>query len=232
MKYKLTKAVLLILLGVLIVIYSPEQLIEFLGMWALSALSCILAYGLGSIPFGLILSKLVLKQDIRKIGSGNIGTTNVLRTGHKGLALTTLLLDVGKGAFAVWYLPAYLSVLGYPEASCVVGGLTLLGHTFPVWLDGKGGKGVATTIGILLVLSWPVALMTFGTWVAVALTTRYSSLAALVAATLTPLYAYAFTNQTYVVFTVFIGIILFYCHRTNIKNLIRGTETKIGKHNK
>lgn len=229
MKYKFLKAVFLILLGVLILLYPPEQLVEFLGMWALSTLSCILAYGLGSIPFGLILAKLFLKQDIRETGSGNIGTTNVLRTGHKGLAVATLLLDAGKGALAVWYLPDYLSVLSFPESGFVIGGLTLLGHIFPVWLNGKGGKGVATTLGILLILSWPIALLALGTWIAVAITTRYSSLAALVAATLTPLYAYAFTDQSYVIFAIFIGAILFYCHRRNIKNLIKGTETKIGQ---
>ncbi|MEN8236717.1 MAG: glycerol-3-phosphate 1-O-acyltransferase PlsY [Pseudomonadota bacterium] len=229
MNYKLIKALLLALLGMLLLLYTPEQLIQFLGAWSLSALSCLVAYGLGSVPFGLILTKLFLRQDIRETGSGNIGTTNVLRTGHKGLASVTLFLDAGKGAFAVWYLPAFLPVISFPYSGFIIGGLALLGHILPIWLGGKGGKGVATTFGILLILAWPVALLALVTWIVIALTTRYSSLAALIAAILTPLYAYAFADQVYVIFTIFIGAILFYCHRGNIKNLIQGTETKIGR---
>ncbi len=155
----------------------------------------------------------------------------MLRTGNKAIAIATLILDIGKSALAVWYLPAFFPILNFPESGFVIGGLTLLGHIFPIWLDGKGGKGVATTLGILLILSWPVALLALGTWIAVAVTTRYSSLAALVAALLTPFYAYAFTESSYAIFTVCTGIILFYSHRRNIKNLIKGTETKIGQSN-
>ncbi|MGH7031131.1 MAG: glycerol-3-phosphate 1-O-acyltransferase PlsY, partial [Stellaceae bacterium] len=136
-----------------------------------------LGYLLGSIPFGLVLSRIAGHGDIRDIGSGNIGATNVLRTGSKGLAALTLLLDVGKGAAAVAVAQAWS-----PPAALVAGLCVILGHMFPVWLGFRGGKGVATALGVLLVLAWPVALVAFAVWLAVVAFSRYSSWAALAAA--------------------------------------------------
>lgn len=181
-----------------------------------------LAYLLGSVPFGLLLTRIAGLGDIRRIGSGNIGATNVLRTGRKGLALATLLLDAGKGAAAV-----LLGASWSPDLALVAGGGALIGHLFPVWLEFKGGKGVATAAGVLLAVSWPVGLLAAATWLAVAVVTRYSSAAALSACALAPLYAWATTDLLRTLFIVAIAIIVAFRHRDNIGRLLAGTESKI-----
>ena len=182
-------------------------------------------YLLGSIPFGLVLTKLAGTQDLRSIGSGNIGATNVLRTGNKGLAAATLLLDMLKGTLAVVAVGLYAG----PDAAMAAGLGAFLGHLFPVWLKFKGGKGVATYIGVLLGLFWPAALAFIGVWIGIALVTRYSSLAALVASVATPLFL--FWSQ-HLALTFMFGVftaLLWIMHRENLARLVNGTEGKIGK---
>ena len=181
-------------------------------------------YLLGSIPFGLVLTRLAGYGDIRKIGSGNIGATNVLRTGNKPLALATLLLDSGKGAIAVglaWHL-------GGVTLAAIAGGAAFLGHCYPVWLKFKGGKGVATFLGTLLAIAWPVGLACCGTWLIAAALSRISSLSALVAAALGPLYAYFLAGPDQAWMALFCTVLIFIRHRPNIERLIAGTEPKIG----
>jgi acyl phosphate:glycerol-3-phosphate acyltransferase len=183
----------------------------------------VLAYLLGSIPFGLVLTRLAGYGDIRQIGSGNIGATNVLRTGNKALAALTLLLDAGKGAAAVLIAEAF-----GPDMAALAAGAAFLGHVFPPWLRFKGGKGVATAGGILLAYAWPVGLAALGTWLLVAVLTRYSSLAALTAAVLAPLYAWLSTREiqpTEVV--LFLSVVILLRHATNIRRLLKGEEGKI-----
>jgi glycerol-3-phosphate acyltransferase PlsY len=183
-----------------------------------------LAYLLGSIPFGLVLTQLAGYGDIRHIGSGNIGATNVLRTGNKGLAALTLLLDGAKGAVAVVIAQQF----GLPAAS-VAALAVVLGHLFPVWLGFKGGKGVATAGGVLLAYFWPAGLLGIGTWLVVALVTRYSSLAALATAIAAPIYALllAGPGQRPAVILL-IAVLVVLRHRANIGRLLRGQESKIG----
>lgn len=182
-----------------------------------------LAYLLGSIPFGLLLTKLFRAGDLREIGSGNIGATNVLRTGHKGLAAATLILDWGKGALAVGLAGLYGPDFAAIAALCVV-----LGHLFPVWLHFDGGKGVATGGGAMLGLFWPVGIAVIVTWVVVALISRYSSLAALCAAALAPLWALLFGGggQVIAVFGA-VALLIVTRHHANIRRLLAGEETKI-----
>jgi glycerol-3-phosphate acyltransferase PlsY len=183
-----------------------------------------LGYLLGAIPFGLVLTRAAGVGDIRKVGSGNIGATNVLRTGHKGLAAATLLLDVLKGAGAV-LLAGWL----FGETAAIAAGLgAFLGHIFPVWLAFKGGKGVATYIGVLLGLYWPAAFAFCGIWLAVAFVTRYSSLSALTASAATPFILWALARPELAVVTGALTALLFGKHSTNIKRLIAGQESKIG----
>jgi glycerol-3-phosphate acyltransferase PlsY len=182
-------------------------------------------YLLGSIPFGLVLTRLAGLGDIRAIGSGNIGATNVLRTGNKGLAAATLILDSGKGAFAAWLAGTYVS----PEAGAVAGLFAVLGHNFPVWLKFKGGKGVATTLGVLLAVAWPVGLAACLTWVAMAAAFRYSSLAALVALALSPFYALIWSDVWVTVTALILGVLAILRHRANIQRLVTGTEPRIGR---
>jgi len=183
-----------------------------------------LGYLLGSIPFGLILTKLAGTQDLRSIGSGNIGATNVLRTGRKGLAAATLLLDMLKGTAAViianhfgGFNAAMLAALG-----------AFLGHLFPVWLNFKGGKGVAVYIGVLVGMFPPAALVFCVLWLATAVTTRYSSLSALVASFITPIFLWWFGYPALASLFAVLTLLLFYMHRENIKRLQAGTEGKIG----
>ncbi|WP_445682032.1 glycerol-3-phosphate 1-O-acyltransferase PlsY [Radicibacter daui] len=180
-------------------------------------------YLLGSIPFGLVLARLGGYGDIRKIGSGNIGATNVLRTGNKPLALLTLLLDSGKGAAAV--LIAYR--FG-PEAAVAAGAGAMLGHTFPVWLRFKGGKGVATALGTYLALSWPLGLAACATWLVVAIVGRISSLSALTALALAPLAAWFVQKSPLLtLFGVFVAVLVYIRHWQNIRRLMAGTEPRM-----
>ena len=187
-------------------------------------LAAVAGYLLGSIPFGLVLTRAAGLGDIRQIGSGNIGATNVLRTGRKGLALATLLLDGGKGAIAA-LLAGWLAG---ESAMLVAAFAAVLGHNFPVWLGFKGGKGVATTIGTLVAVSWPVGLACIGTWLAVAAVFRISSLAALVALAASPGFALAFAGPEYAIMAAGLAVLGFYRHKTNIIRLIRGEEPRIG----
>ena len=184
----------------------------------------VFGYLCGSIPFGLILTRLAGTDDLRSIGSGNIGATNVLRTGNKGLAAATLLGDMLKGTLAVIAAGHF----GGPEAAIAAGIGAFVGHLFPVWLKFKGGKGVATYIGILLGLFWPAALAFCGIWIGVALVFRYSSLAALVASAIIPLMLFWSQHQTLAAVFALLSAVLWLMHRANIKRLMDGTEGKIG----
>ena len=188
-------------------------------------LGFIIGYLFGSIPFGLLLTQLARTPDIRTIGSGNIGATNVLRTGRKGLALATLLLDALKGTAGV----IVAGFIGGPNAALIAGLGAFLGHLFPIWLKFHGGKGVATYIGVLLGLFWPAALVFCGIWIVVALIARYSSLSALVASLLTPVFLWWMQQPTLALLFVGLTILLWSKHRQNISRLLAGTEGKIGK---
>ena len=181
------------------------------------------AYLLGSIPFGLVLTKLAGLGDVRKIGSGNIGATNVLRTGNKKLAAATLVLDGAKGAFAVLFADIY----GLDIAIVAAAG-ALLGHLFPVWLKFRGGKGVATALGILLALSLPVGGLACATWLLAAVLFRYSSLSALLAMAAAPLYMWWLANPQRTEFVAAMAILVWIRHHQNIRRLILGEEAKIG----
>ena len=185
----------------------------------------ILGYLFGSIPFGLVLTRLAGTKDLRSIGSGNIGATNVLRTGHKGLAAATLLLDMLKGTAAV-VISGYF---GGPNAAMLAALGAFLGHLFPVWLKFRGGKGVAVYIGVLLGLFWPAALAFCLIWLATAVASRYSSLAALVAALVTPIFLWWLGQLALAALFAAMTVLLFYMHRENIKRLRAGTEGKIGQ---
>ena len=182
-------------------------------------------YLFGSIPFGLILTRLAGTQDLRSIGSGSIGATNVLRTGSKPLAVGTLLGDALKGTVAVVIMGYYAG----PNAAMLAALGAFLGHLFPVWLKFKGGKGVATYIGVLIGLFWPAAIVFCVMWLAVAFATRYSSLAALVSAFITPLFLWWFGHPALASLMVVMTLLMFYAHRENIKRLQAGTEGKIGE---
>ena len=192
-------------------------------------LAIIGGYLLGSVPFGLVLTKLASTEDIRTIGSGNIGATNVLRTGRKDLALLTLLLDTFKGAIAVFIFSMYANF----EAAMLAGFFALIGHCFPVWLKFKGGKGVATTLGTLLALKWPLGLAACGLWLISALLFRISSLSALIAVGLTPMIAhYLYDDANLSGLCAAITALVYIKHRENIKRLFEGQEPKIGKKKK
>ena len=196
-----------------------------MGPEAFLPVAFIIGYLFGSIPFGLVLTKLAGTTDLRSIGSGNIGATNVLRTGRKGLAAATLLLDMLKGTAAV-VISGYF---GGPDAAMLAGLGAFLGHLFPVWLKFHGGKGVAVYIGVLLGLFWPAAIVFCLTWLAIAFTWRYSSLAALVASFVTPLFLWWFGHVALASLFAVLTLLLFYMHRENIKRLQAGTEGRIGK---
>ena len=188
-------------------------------------LALVIGYLLGSIPFGLILTRLAGTPDLRSIGSGNIGATNVLRTGRKGLAAATLVLDALKGTAAV----IISGFIGGPEAAMLAGLGAFLGHLFPVWLKFRGGKGVAVYIGILIGLFWPAAVLFCLIWLATAVLSRYSSLAALVASLVTPLFLWWFGHSALAALFGVLTLLLFYMHRENIQRLRAGTEGKIGQ---
>jgi glycerol-3-phosphate acyltransferase PlsY len=189
------------------------------------ALAALLGLALGSIPFGLVLTKAAGLGDVRRIGSGNIGATNVLRTGRKDLAALTLLLDGGKGAAAVllggWWLG--------PLAAPVAGVAAVVGHMFTPWLGFAGGKGVATGLGVLIGAAWPVGLAACATWLAVAAVARISSLSALVSFAAAPLYALAFADRWTVAAAVAIAALVYLRHAGNIRRLLAGTEPRIGE---
>ena len=207
-----------------------DLVVPTLGTLALAAVG---GYLLGSIPFGVILTRLVTGEDVRSIGSGNIGATNVLRTGRKDLALATLILDAGKGAAA--FLIAQTLFPGVPAIAAVAGGAAFLGHLFPVWLGFKGGKGVATFMGLLLAASWPLGLMAIATWLIVAVLFRMSSFAALVAALASPLLALLPlplaglpASGPVLALAVASAFLIWLRHHENIARILKGTEPRIG----
>jgi glycerol-3-phosphate acyltransferase PlsY len=187
-------------------------------------LGLIVGYLLGSIPFGLILTRLAGTGDIRSLGSGNIGATNVLRTGRRGLAAATLLGDMLKGAVAV----LVMKNVGGTDPALAAGFAAVLGHVFPVWLNFKGGKGVATYIGVLIAVSWPVALSFCIVWIVVAGLFRYSSLAGLIATLVTPALLWVFVRGNADWVFAILTVLIWVMHRSNISRLLAGTETKIG----
>ena len=201
------------------------------------ALWAVIGYFLGSIPFGLVLTRLAGYGDIRKIGSGNIGATNVLRTGNKTLALLTVILDAFKAGFAA-YLAYHLAPTAEYYflnngtqvnilASLIAGVCGILGHMFPVWLKFKGGKGISSALGLLLVTYWQVGLIALGIWLFIAFVFRYSSLSALTAALLVPFVTFMLAPPIYVYFYSFVVLLVIFKHRSNIKRLIKGEESKI-----
>ena len=190
------------------------------------ALSIALGYLFGSIPFGLLLTRAAGFGDIRQIGSGNIGATNVLRTGDKGLAAATLLLDGLKGAAAV----LLAGLLAGRDAGLWAGLGAVLGHLFPVWLGFKGGKGVATGYGVLIAAAWPVGLATAATWLLAAALLRVSSLAALLSFALAPLFAWALADTAIVKLALAIAVLVYVRHHANIRRLLDGAEPRIGQH--
>ncbi|MEM6635861.1 MAG: glycerol-3-phosphate 1-O-acyltransferase PlsY [Pseudomonadota bacterium] len=188
------------------------------------ALFSILAYLLGSVPFGLVMARVFGLGDLRQIGSGNIGATNVLRTGNKPAAFLTLVLDAGKGGIAV----VIARGLAGEDAAQIAGLAAFLGHLFPVWLGFRGGKGVATFLGTVLALAWPLGLIACGVWLAVAFISRYSSLSALIAAATTPVAALMVGFADQFLPTLIMAIFVWLKHSDNIARLRSGTETKIG----
>lgn len=212
----------------------PEPLGDISFTWPFLA-AALIGYLIGSIPFGLILTKLAGLGDVRKIGSGNIGATNVLRTGNKLLALATLILDGGKGAVVV----ILGNMLLTQDYAVLAGGGAFIGHLFPIWLKFKGGKGVATFIGVMLAISWPVGIAVALTWLLVAIVMRISSLSALVAAALSPLYIYVLMHNPFgdvyygdlqrIELSAFMAVLIFIRHHENIVRLLKGTEPRIGK---
>jgi len=187
-------------------------------------LAALVGYLLGSIPFGLLITRAAGGPDVRTIGSGNIGATNVLRTGRKGLAAATLILDALKGTAAVLITARF----GSPDAALAAGLGAFLGHLFPVWLKFKGGKGVATYIGVLIGLYWPAALVFCGIWLVAAFIGRYSSLAALIASALTPLALWFLGQPNIAALFLVLTVLLWIMHRANIARLLNGTEGRIG----
>ena len=193
--------------------------------WPYLTAALVGGYLLGALPFGLLLTRLFGLGDIRKIGSGNIGATNVLRTGRKDLAAVTVLLDGGKGAVAV-----LIAGMWGPDMAITAGFGAVVGHLFPVWLGFKGGKAVATTLGVLLAIAWQVGIAACVTWLVVAALFRYSSLSALIALAASPLYAWLFLSDLQMVqFTAILAVLVWAKHHQNIRRLLTGRETKIGQ---
>lgn len=197
---------------------SWEYALPYLGVALLAG------YLLGSIPFGLVLTRLAGLGDLRQQGSGNIGATNVLRTGRKDLALATVILDGGKGAAAV-----LIAFNWGPDIALMAGFGAVLGHLFPVWLKFRGGKGVATTLGTLIAMSWLVGLATCAVWLLVAVVTRFSSLAALLSLAAAPLLAWFLRGDLQLVeFTAILAVLIWIRHHENIGRLLKGQESRIG----
>lgn len=205
--------------------------IDFVAAAPLLLVALMLGYLLGSIPFGLLLTRAAGLGDIRDIGSGNIGATNALRTGNRWVAIGTLIGDAGKGAVAV-LISGLLAAQTSADQTWMLSLAALgafLGHLYPVWLGFKGGKGISTFIGILLALYWPVGLLFCATWAIVALVARYSSLSALVAALLTPVYLAWLDRWELVGLSVVLVVLVYIAHRGNIGRLLSGTEPRIGQ---
>ena len=189
----------------------------------MAILAVILGYLSGSIPFGLLFTRWAGLGDVRAIGSGNIGATNVLRTGNKKIAALTLIADAVKGTIPILIMKEW----GGETAGLIAGLAAFAGHLFPVWLGFKGGKGVATNIGILFGLYWPLGLIFLGVWLAMAFLFRISSLSALTASALSPLWAWLLGKPTYVIPLIVIGALIWFMHRANIARLVKGEEAKI-----
>lgn len=198
---------------------------EILSSPVVLILAAVFGYLLGSIPFGIVITRALGLGDLRKIGSGNIGATNVLRTGNKGAALATLILDAAKGGIAVLIARA----IAGEDAAQLAGGMAFLGHLFPVWLGFKGGKGVATFLGTLLALAWPVGLAACATWLVAALVTRISSLSALIAAALSGFWVFYFDRGHMLFLTFGLTVLVYVRHWENLKRIKAGTEPKIGQ---
>lgn len=187
-------------------------------------LTAVLAYLAGSIPFGLLLARIAGLGDIRSIGSGNVGATNVLRTGRKGVAAATMLFDIAKGA-----VPVLIAHRFSLELAIVAGLTAVIGHNFPLWLKFRGGKGVATSFGALVAVSWPLGLACLGVWLAVAVVTRYSSLAAILAFASSPFIAWWLSGEQIAVLAALLAILGIARHHENIRRLSSGRESKIGE---
>ncbi len=190
----------------------------------LLGLVALLGYLLGSVPFGIVITRMLGLGDLRQIGSGNIGATNVLRTGNRGAALATLLLDAGKGGVAV----LIARVLIGEDAAQIAGGAAFIGHLFPVWLGFRGGKGMATFLGTLIALAWPVGLAACATWAVVAGLFRISSLSALVAAILSAAWAALLGEHQSIALIILMAALVVLRHETNIRRILAGTEPRIG----
>jgi acyl phosphate:glycerol-3-phosphate acyltransferase len=202
-------------------------------------IAAIVGYLLGSIPFGLLITRAAGLGDVRKIGSGNIGATNVLRTGRRELAALTLVMDAAKGAIAVFIARSFIVGIPVPTIEsegglvlCAAGAAAFLGHLFPVWLGFKGGKGVAVFIGVMLGLSWPVGVIFCAVWLIIAYAQKYSSLAALTAAATAPIFAYVFDGTRLAATAAVLAMLLFFMHRANIGRLLNNSEPKIGAEKK
>jgi acyl phosphate:glycerol-3-phosphate acyltransferase len=197
------------------------------GILGLPLLCFLLGYALGAVPFGLLLTRAAGLGDVRQIGSGNIGATNVLRTGRKGLAAATVLLDAAKGAAAVllvgWIWP------DQPQFPGIAAIGAFLGHLYPVWLRFRGGKGVATFMGIVVALSWPCALIVAAAWLTTFALTRYSSVAGMVAAIAAPVATAALGRFDLALLFLGVALLILWKHRANIARLVAGTEPKVGK---
>ena len=191
----------------------------------IGAIWAVIGYLLGSIPFGIVITRALGLGDLRQIGSGNIGATNVLRTGNKPAALATLLLDAGKGAIAV-LLARYFAG---ETAALLAGAAAFLGHCFPVWLGFRGGKGMATFLGTLIALDWRIGLIACATWAVTAAISRISSLSALVSAALAPVFAWAMGLPQLALAAAFMAVLIFIRHHANIRRLLDGTEPRIGR---
>lgn len=200
---------------------------EISSTYQMLALAALAGYLLGSIPFGMVIAKVMGLGNLRDIGSGNIGATNVLRTGNKGAAVATLLFDAGKGAVAVLIAGALIG----DDAAQVAGLAAFLGHLFPIWLRFRGGKGVATFLGILLALSWPVGLACCATWLFFAAVMRISSLAALGSAGMAPLWMLFLGRADLLALAAILTILIYIRHAANISRIRAGTEPKIGRKN-
>ena len=192
-------------------------------LWKAQALALLAGYLLGSIPFGVILTRLGGAGDLRQIGSGNIGATNVLRTGRKGLAAATLLLDAAKGWAAVVLVEAW-----HPGLGLLAAGAAFIGHLFPVWLRFRGGKGVATLLGIVLALHWPCALVYAAVWIGLLAFLRISSVAGMTAAVSAPLSAAFFAKFDIVPLLIGLALLVLWKHRDNVSRLMAGTEPRVG----